>query len=134
MLYLPSIFHLQIPITTFLLTHAYFCFYHTLSNITIRRLRFAIRNVNSKAGRIIIQAVWIFLFSYFTAFMETFTIANVTGTFSTYSTLLINLLAFHDHSILPYSFLIIHLWTRTRCTVLDLCFMPSIFLLASPCT
>jgi hypothetical protein len=33
---------LQVPITLYLMTHAYFCLYHALSNLLIRRVRHAL--------------------------------------------------------------------------------------------
>eukprot|EP00271_Cylindrocystis_brebissonii_P020078 TRINITY_DN6499_c0_g1_i1.p1 TRINITY_DN6499_c0_g1~~TRINITY_DN6499_c0_g1_i1.p1 ORF type:complete len:297 (-),score=31.71 TRINITY_DN6499_c0_g1_i1:214-1104(-) len=66
----------NVPIPLYLLTHAYFCFYHTLSNITLRRLRHALGGISSPFIRVLIQAVWVVALSYFTAFMETATISN----------------------------------------------------------
>lgn len=69
----------QVPLTTFLLTHSYFLFYHMISNFTIRRLRHAMSGIRSSVVRILIEAVWIFVLSYVTAFMEAITIANVSS-------------------------------------------------------
>ena len=30
---------MQIPLVMYLMTHAYFCFYHALSNVLLRRVR-----------------------------------------------------------------------------------------------
>ncbi|KAL3699907.1 hypothetical protein R1sor_017929 [Riccia sorocarpa] len=65
----------HVPLTTFLLTHSYFLFYHMISNLTIRRLRHAIRDLPSPV-RFLIQAVYIVGLSYVTALMEAVTIAN----------------------------------------------------------
>ncbi|CAM6083009.1 unnamed protein product [Calypogeia fissa] len=65
----------HVPLTTFLLTHSYFLFYHMISNFTIRRLRYAISGIQSLFARILIEAVWIFVLSVVTALMEAVTIA-----------------------------------------------------------
>lgn len=39
----------QVPITLYFMTHAYFCFYHTLSNLLIRRVRHALRGQGALA-------------------------------------------------------------------------------------
>lgn len=70
---------LQVPLTTFLLTHSYFLFYHMISNFTIRRIRHAIRHISSRTVRFFIQALYIFFLSYVTALMEAVTIANVSA-------------------------------------------------------
>jgi cycloeucalenol cycloisomerase len=67
----------HVPLTAYLLTHSYFLFYHMISNFTIRRLRHAISDIKSSVARFLIEAVWIFVLSYVTAFMEAFTVANV---------------------------------------------------------
>ncbi|KAG6543195.1 hypothetical protein Mapa_015445 [Marchantia paleacea] len=66
----------HVPLTTFLLTHSYFLFYHMISNFTIRRIRHAIRHISNRTVRFLIQAVYILLLSYVTALMEAVTIAN----------------------------------------------------------
>jgi cycloeucalenol cycloisomerase len=66
----------HVPLTAYLLTHSYFLFYHMISNFTIRRLRHAISDIKSSVARFLIEAVWIFVLSYVTAFMEAFTVAN----------------------------------------------------------
>ncbi|KAJ7547313.1 hypothetical protein O6H91_08G079800 [Diphasiastrum complanatum] len=66
----------NVPLTTYFLTHAYFLFYHMISNMTLRRLRHAIHNIPSRVLRLFIQSAWIFILSYLTAFMEALTIAN----------------------------------------------------------
>jgi hypothetical protein len=67
---------LQVPIVMFLLTHAYFCLYHALSNVLIRRTL----NATSSWGVVVQRAaacLLIFFLAYVTAFMETFTISQV---------------------------------------------------------
>lgn len=67
----------NVPIPLYLMTHAYFCFYHVLSSLFLRRLRHSLSlSVTSPIVRTAVQVVWVVLFSYFTAFMETLTIAN----------------------------------------------------------
>lgn len=60
----------------FLLTHAYFCLYHALSNMLIRRTLHATAGWHGRARHVAAAAV-IFVLAYVTAFMETFTIAQV---------------------------------------------------------
>ena len=67
---------LQIPLVMFLLTHAYFCLYHALSNIAIRRTLLATKHWGA-AGSKAAAGVVIFVLAYTTAFMETFTISQV---------------------------------------------------------
>ena len=68
---------LQVPIPLYLLTHAYFCFYHVVANVTIRRIRHAVRPAFGRTASFVVEAAWIILLAYVTAFMETLTIANV---------------------------------------------------------
>ena len=65
----------QVPITLYFMTHAYFCFYHTLSNFVLRRLRHAFKDC-SQLYRAGIMGLAIFLMAYTTAIMETLTIAH----------------------------------------------------------
>jgi len=67
--------HSQVPITLYFMTHAYFCFYHALSNVCIRRARHATAKHGIWAQRAATVAV-VFLLSYATAYGETFTIAH----------------------------------------------------------
>jgi hypothetical protein len=60
------------------MTHAYFCFYHTLSNIVLRRLSHAIKG-HSYPFRLALNTAVVVAFSYFTAFMETLTITHVSA-------------------------------------------------------
>eukprot|EP00850_Spirogloea_muscicola_P001515 SM000005S17312 [mRNA] locus=s5:1356241:1366812:- [translate_table: standard] len=64
-----------VPIPLYLLTHAYFCFYHTVSTVTLRRLQRALA-LWPRLWAWTARAAWVFALSYFMAFMETFTIAN----------------------------------------------------------
>ncbi|KAK9909776.1 hypothetical protein WJX75_007309 [Coccomyxa subellipsoidea] len=65
----------KVPIPLYFMTHAYFCFYHALSNVVIRRTR----NATAKYGSTMqnaATALVVFLLAYATAFMETLTIAH----------------------------------------------------------
>ncbi|GBG89110.1 hypothetical protein CBR_g48821 [Chara braunii] len=66
----------NVPIPLYFMTHPYFCFYHTISNMLLRRLRHAISTVGSRCTRWVIQALFIIVLSYITAAMEAITIAN----------------------------------------------------------
>lgn len=68
-------FGVQVPIALYFMTHAYFCFYHTLSNVLIRRVRNATAPFGSTAQNLAAAFV-IFCLAYATAFMETLTIAH----------------------------------------------------------
>ncbi len=65
----------DVPIVCYLATHAYFIFYHSLTNLILRRLRRALAALPSAASFAITSFVVLAL-AYVTAFMETFTIAN----------------------------------------------------------
>eukprot|EP00850_Spirogloea_muscicola_P007935 SM000041S15494 [mRNA] locus=s41:462794:465594:+ [translate_table: standard] len=65
----------DVPIPLYLLTHAYFSFYHTVSTVTLRRLQRALASW-PRLWAWTARAAWVFALSYFMAFMETFTIAN----------------------------------------------------------
>lgn len=65
----------NIPIVMFLLTHAYFCLYHALSNIIIRRTRYATMHLGTRTSWLVVACV-IFALAYLTAFMETATISQ----------------------------------------------------------
>jgi cycloeucalenol cycloisomerase len=64
-----------VPITLYLMTHAYFCLYHALGNVAIRGARSAAapRGPRAQAAA---EAAAVFLLAYATAFMETLTIAH----------------------------------------------------------
>lgn len=66
---------MQVPITLYFMTHAYFCFYHSLSNVCIRRARHAVSDLGPGARRLT-TAVVVFLLAYATAYGETLTIAH----------------------------------------------------------
>ena len=57
------------------MTHAYFCFYHCLANVLLRRLSHALKKHGKQATRAG-MALLVFGLSYATAFAETFTIAS----------------------------------------------------------
>ena len=65
----------DVPIAMFMATHAYFCFYHSLTNVCIRRMRRTMyySSCNSK-GKIGLNMLFIGFLAYTTAFMETKTI------------------------------------------------------------
>ncbi|KAL4432232.1 hypothetical protein ABPG77_005994 [Micractinium sp. CCAP 211/92] len=65
----------QVPITLYFMTHAYFCLYHTLSNMLIRRVRHAVAAYGS-AAQAAAEALLVFALAYATAFGETLTIAH----------------------------------------------------------
>ena len=62
----------DVPITCYLATHAYFIFYHSLTNLILRRLRRALAALPSAAS-VAITCLVILVLAYVTAFMETFT-------------------------------------------------------------
>eukprot|EP01024_Parvocaulis_polyphysoides_P064674 TRINITY_DN7528_c0_g2_i2.p1 TRINITY_DN7528_c0_g2~~TRINITY_DN7528_c0_g2_i2.p1 ORF type:complete len:288 (+),score=29.47 TRINITY_DN7528_c0_g2_i2:207-1070(+) len=65
----------EVPIVMYCMTHAYFCFYHALSNVLIRR----VQTRTQKMGKIVqffVVSNLIFSLAYVTAFMETFTISH----------------------------------------------------------
>lgn len=67
----------DVPISMYMATHAYFCFYHSLTNICIRRMRRTVRYSSSTitdSERLILNALFIGILAYTTAFMETKTI------------------------------------------------------------
>uniref|UniRef100_A0A7I4APN8 Cycloeucalenol cycloisomerase n=1 Tax=Physcomitrium patens TaxID=3218 RepID=A0A7I4APN8_PHYPA len=66
----------HVPITTFLLTQPYFLLYHAVSNMTLRRLEHAIKNISNRQTRWLIQAGWVLLLSYITALTEALTISH----------------------------------------------------------
>ncbi len=66
---------LQVPIPLYFMTHAYFCFYHAISNVAMR----VTRHATARFGPVVQHlstAVTVFLLSYATAYMETLTIAH----------------------------------------------------------
>jgi len=64
----------EVPICLYFMTHAYFCFYHALSNVLLRRVRNAVRG-QSWLVQQLASAALIFLLSYATAYGETLTIS-----------------------------------------------------------
>ena len=65
----------DVPIACYLMTHAYFIFYHSMTNLILRRLRRALSQFSPSAS-FAASAVVILALAYVTAFMETFTISN----------------------------------------------------------
>lgn len=60
----------------FLLTHAYFCMYHALSSMAIRRALHAAQRWG-RAAQLTAAGVVVLVLAYATAFMETLTISHV---------------------------------------------------------
>eukprot|EP00887_Chlorella_sp_A99_P005552 scaffold1.g5552.t1 len=67
--------HSLVPITLFLMTHAYFCLYHALSNLIIRRAR-AAAAAAGPAAQAAAEAAVVLALAYATAYGETLTIAH----------------------------------------------------------
>ncbi|KAE8688938.1 Cycloeucalenol cycloisomerase [Hibiscus syriacus] len=73
----------NVPLTTFLLTHVVFLFYHVTSNMTLHRLRHSIAGLPDKI-QLATEAAWILALSYFIAYLETLAISNVRANFPYY--------------------------------------------------
>jgi cycloeucalenol cycloisomerase len=68
----------DVPFFLYLITHAYFCSYHTVSTILLRRFwTSSLYPSNSRVLRFIVSSLLIFVMSVITAFMETYTISEV---------------------------------------------------------
>lgn len=67
----------QVPVPMYLMTHAYFLFYHAASNVLLRRLDGALAGRATPAQRHAARAAAVFALAYATAYMETLTIAHV---------------------------------------------------------
>jgi len=61
-----------VPVSMYLMTLPYFLFYHTLSNLVIRRVR---TTFNAGCSRVLLEFTVVLIFAYFTAWMETFSIS-----------------------------------------------------------
>jgi cycloeucalenol cycloisomerase len=59
----------------YFMTHAYFCFYHSLSNMVIRRVHAATENSN-RLFQVLSEVLTVFVLSYLTAIGETVTISH----------------------------------------------------------
>ena len=70
-----EVWSLQVPITLYFMTHAYFCFYHALSNVVLRRVLNAYHGSGAVLKYIMMSST-VFVLAFITAFMETFTIAH----------------------------------------------------------
>lgn len=66
---------MQVPIALYFITHAYFCLYHAISNVLLRRLQHVTARWPRKM-QLLAAAILIFSLSYATAFMETLTISH----------------------------------------------------------
>lgn len=64
-----------VPVALYLMTHAYFCFYHALANVALRRVESALAG-RSLLLRKIARAAAVFVLAYATALGETLTIAH----------------------------------------------------------
>jgi len=64
-----------VPVALYLMTHAYFCFYHALANVALRRVESALAG-RSAALRKAARAAAVFALAYATAYGETLTIAH----------------------------------------------------------
>ncbi|KAK9837459.1 hypothetical protein WJX81_004082 [Elliptochloris bilobata] len=64
-----------VPLPLYFMTHAYFCFYHALSNVVLRRVRRAVAGAQPPLAAAAFAAA-VFALAYVTAFMETATIAH----------------------------------------------------------
>lgn len=65
----------QVPIPLYLMTHAYFCFYHALANVVIRTVRSAVQHIHPWAPALA-EGVTVFAMGYIMALGETVTIAH----------------------------------------------------------
>lgn len=65
----------RVPVTLYFMTHAYFCFYHSMSNMIIRRVRNATKSHGSLVQNLS-EGVTVFILAYLTAYGETITIAH----------------------------------------------------------
>ena len=65
----------QVPLPLYFMTHAYFCFYHALANVVLRRVRRAMADARPALAAAAF-ATAVFALAYVTAFMETATIAH----------------------------------------------------------
>jgi len=63
----------DVPISMYLMTHAYFMFYHVLSNAALRRIRTGYVN---NAARFVFECAAVGAMAYTTAFMESLTICG----------------------------------------------------------
>ena len=75
LLLIHAVLCLQVPITLYFMTHAYFCFYHALSNVVLRRTTHAVQSLPPFVQWLVLATV-VFVLAYITALMETVTIAH----------------------------------------------------------
>jgi hypothetical protein len=71
-----SICHLQVPIVMFLMTHPYFCLYHSISNMAIRTTL----RLTHRSGRVLstlAAGIVVLGLAYAIAFMETYSLSQV---------------------------------------------------------
>eukprot|EP00775_Hariotina_reticulata_P005208 gene5208-5446_t len=64
-----------VPVVMYLMTHAYFCFYHAVSNLLLRRVDTHLAHAPLRIRKLA-HALAVFLLAYFTAYMETLTISH----------------------------------------------------------
>eukprot|EP00879_Flechtneria_rotunda_P033226 GHRR01036776.1.p1 GENE.GHRR01036776.1~~GHRR01036776.1.p1 ORF type:complete len:245 (+),score=51.51 GHRR01036776.1:384-1118(+) len=73
---LPSYKLNGVPIPMYLMTHAYFCLYHAVSNVLLRRVESHLSHAPLQTRKVA-RGLAVFLLSYATAYMETLTISHV---------------------------------------------------------
>jgi len=78
----PTTWHLnQVPIYLYLISHAYFCSYHTFSTVVLRRFRtsgFCTKlAAHSKLLLLCLNVITVFVLGFVIAFMEAFSISSV---------------------------------------------------------
>eukprot|EP00879_Flechtneria_rotunda_P029988 GHRR01032466.1.p1 GENE.GHRR01032466.1~~GHRR01032466.1.p1 ORF type:complete len:180 (+),score=33.21 GHRR01032466.1:886-1425(+) len=72
---LPSYKLNGVPIPMYLMTHAYFCLYHAVSNVLLRRVESHLSHAPLQTRKVA-RGLAVFLLSYATAYMETLTISH----------------------------------------------------------
>ena len=95
---------LQVPHTTFLLTHVCFLFYHVSSNMTLRRIQHSVAHL-PETTQWLFKASWILILSYFVAYLETVAISNVSKDTNKHWYLGFNLYAFQIFINMPFLYI-----------------------------
>lgn len=70
----------RVPFPMYMYTHAYFCFYHTLTNLGLRRYfssYFYQKSASKPLNRFLTTCLVVFVMGYITALMEAVTISSV---------------------------------------------------------
>ena len=99
---------MQVPIALYLMTHAYFCFYHALANVCLRRTSNA---VSPGPARLLAMGAVVVLLAYATAFMETLTISH----FPYYSFKVSHSLLWHGEHHSMHCALLSAAWQHVAC-------------------